>query len=43
MHIEASLSALKSENKQLTGFTILIFPIDCCVRINHKSDGFIQW
>ena len=26
------------ENTQVTGFTMHISPIDCCVRINHKSD-----
>ena len=29
----------RSENRQVTGFIILMSPMDCCVRINHKSDG----
>ena len=28
----------RSENRQVTGFILLIFPIDCCVRINTKPD-----
>ena len=36
----------KSENRQVTRFTMLIFPIDYCVRINtlpaHLFSGDIQ-
>ena len=29
----------RSEHRQMTGIIILIFPIDCCITINDKSDG----
>ena len=32
----------RSKNIQVTGLAILIFPIDCCVRINHRSDGLFN-
>ena len=35
---KASLSASKSDSRQVTGLTILISPIDCCVRINDEPD-----
>ena len=33
---------LQNENIQVTGFTILIFPIDCSVRVNHKNYGLFN-
>ena len=35
---EHHLVLKKSENMQVTRNTILIFPIDCCVRINGLPD-----
>ena len=40
--LKASSSASKSENRQVTRFTILIPHPDCCVRINHRSDGLFN-
>ena len=39
LHFKSIMKCFKSENRQVTGFTIhSIPPIDCCVRINHKPD-----
>ena len=39
---KASLSALRKKNRQVTGFTILICPIDRCVRINCNLTVYLM-
>ena len=39
MHLKNTIKCfLKVEKRQVTGFILLIFPIDCFVRINGKPN-----
>ena len=37
------LTFSRSENTQVTGFTMLIFPIACTFRTNNEPHGLLKW